>query len=201
MEKKRLAQLFLALFIGIIFISSYVSLVNYNSQQQARTTVPQTVYAQALANGIIIGYGNPMHLSVSGQNASARSTASNIIDSNLTKLEENGSVLDFYAAGDNVTVASQNSSSYQVYSFIVARLGPSLSGTLSANATAYVELPQEMNFTIGTQKARLPIPPSYLNQSMVLPLWYGIGRQIRVKASALVTANGTIYGQMSVVPI
>ena len=218
MDKKKLMQIVFAVIIALVFISSYVSLVNYNSQQPTTTTAGQTYYAQGFAKANLTGYGGPMYFVITSGSSASNATASNIINSNLTVLEGNNSVSNFYASGMNFSVEPGNMSAYQVYLFIFGKLNAkaanmSSSNTLATNAiapnpyntTAYaaasLELPQIVNFTIGAQSAMLQIPPQYRNQTIQLPMTYEIGSSIKVKLSTLIETNGTITGQMGVIVV
>jgi hypothetical protein len=196
---KKLSQLGLAIFIAIIFISSYVSLTNYNSQQATTTTVPQTAVAQGVVQARLTGYGGPMYFLINSKNTTIVSESSNVIISNLTVLEVNNSVLDFYQTGRNISVAPENMSAFQVYSFIKGKLNQTLTNDTAAYATAYLELPSLINLTVGTQKVQVAVPSSYLNQSVPLAMTYPTGSDVRLKILTDITANGTVYGQMNLV--
>jgi len=202
MDKRRLTQLGLALFVGLIFISSYISLVNYNAQLTSTTTAAPAYYAIGFSNATITGYGGPLYFDLASGNATVRAVAANIITSNLTILEDNSSVLNFYTAGRNISVEPENMSAYDIYLFISSRLN----GTVAQNitvpyATAYALLPQTVNFTVGTQAAKIPIPSAYSNQSFISQVKYGLGSQVRVKITTFITQNGTISGSMNLIVV
>ncbi len=200
MDKKRLTELALALFVGIIFISSYVSLTNYNTQS-ATTTIPGTAYAQGLAVVAISGYGSPLYLNVSCSNAALENRTIGIVTSNLTALESNSSVLDFFATGKNISVAAQNMSAYGIYSFITGKVGPNASECIKGYAVAFLSLPPLINVTVGSQGLQVPVPHKYANQSVFTAINKTIGTKLSVKVSMLLTQNGSIYGPLSILPI
>lgn len=198
LEKSKITQLALAIFIGLIFISSYVSLTNYNSQQTTVTTIPTTYFAQGFASGKVAGYGTPLYFSLTCRNLSARSAASNAISDSLTLLSNNNSVYNFYSTAGNTSVQPGNMSDYQIYSFVSSRLNQS-ANCVSSSAVTIVSLPSAVNFTIGTQTLEVPVPSADSNVSLVLPMSYTIGTNVKLKLSTLVTANGTVFGQINTI--
>lgn len=191
---KRLTQLALALFVGIIFISSYVSLTDYNSQQSATTSIPVTYFAQGFAEANVVGYSTPLYFSLTCNSPAIRSLASNAITDNLTILEDNNSVYNVFSSGRNISVEPGNMSEHRIYSFVSGGLNSTLSNCTSASATVIARLPSTVNMTVGTQTAPIQIPQSSANVSIVLPIKYTIGTSVKVKLSTTVTANGTVYG-------
>jgi len=199
MDKKVLTQLALAIFVGIIFISSYVSLTNYNSQQAATTSTPATYFAQGFAEAKVVGYGTPLYFNLTCKSPATMSIASNIITGNLTILEDNNSVFNFFSSGSNISVEPGNMSEYKIYSFVSGNITPAVSNCISASATVIAELPSMVNLTVETQTAKIQIPQSSANTSILLPINYTIGTSVKVKLSTLVTPNGTVYGPINII--
>ncbi len=185
MNKSKLFQFGLALFVAAIFLSSYFSLINYNSQHTPTTTV-QTVLAVGIGNATLTGYGGALYFNITSKNAALRSIASNIINSNLTMLEANNSIIGTSGTQYNISAAPENMSTYEIYLFIAGKLNSTLLNYTKAYATAHFQLPHAMNFSIGlagTQIVRLPILQR--NQSVsAFPLRYTIGSSHRIKVIA-----------------
>ncbi len=201
MEKKALAQLALAFFIGLIFISSYISLTNYNSQQSATTTIPSTYFAQGFAEAKVVGYGSSLYFNLTCKSPAIRSLANNAISENLTVLENNNSVFNFYSSGRDISVEPGNMSAYQVYSFVSSKLNSTIYNCTSVLATILVKLPGIINLTVGTQKVGVQVPKVDSNASILLPINYTVGKPVRVKLSTLITANETVYGPINIVVV
>ncbi|MHB1829830.1 MAG: hypothetical protein ACYCO0_00355 [Candidatus Micrarchaeaceae archaeon] len=190
MNKSKLFQFGLAFFVAAIFLSSYFSLINYNPQQSA-TTAAQTVLAVGIGNATLTGYGGAIYFNITSKNTALRSIASNIINSNLTLLEVNNSIIGPSGSQYNISAAPENMSTYKIYLFIAGKLNTTLLNSTQAYATAHFQLPQEMNFSIGltgTQIARLPILQR--NQSVsAFPLRYAIGSFHKIKVIANLILN------------
>lgn len=200
MQTKQIAELLLALLIGVIFISSYVSTTDYNSQTST-TTVPATAYGQSITKVTLAAYSNPMYVNVACKNSSIQNSTMNLVQSNLTALESNDSVLQFYATGTNVSIAAENMTPLQIYTYLQGKAGTNASACLRGYATARLELPSYVNVTVGTQKAGIYLPQSDLNTSIVLPMNNSIGSKLSAKLSMFITSNATVYGPVSVVII
>ena len=200
MIKNRIIQLALALFVGLIFISTYISRTNYNSEQ-VTTSIPQTIYAFGFANVSITGYGTPMSFNLTSNNSALRSAAANIIVANLTTLYYNSSILNYpYLSGTSISVAPENMSVQQVYSFISSKLNSTLLNSTIVYATTSLSIPQVVNVsTGGPQKFKILIPEGSRNASITLPIKYKVGDQLKAKISMLVTANGLEYGPISLI--
>ena len=199
MEKNALVQLALAFFIALIFISSYISLTNYNTQQTTTTIVPSTYFAQGFAEAKIAGYGTTMYFNLTCKNAKTMGMASNDLSENLTILEDNNSIFNFYASGRSFSVEPGNMSAYQIYSFVNRTLNSTISNCITDSAVTIIGLPSLINMTVGTQILNVIVPQNESNASIVLPLTYTVGTHIKVKVSTLVTSNATIYGPINIV--
>lgn len=199
MDKKRITEVLLAFFVAAIFVSSYVSLTNYNTPQNATTTVPATVYAQGLSNAIINGYGGDLYLNITCSNRTVSAETVNTLTSYLTKLEDNNSILDYFNPGFNISVAPENMSSYSIYNSSMAQLKGSEHGCITGYATAFVALPRTVYMNTGTQVVPVQLLPNERNTSFTSKIGWPIGTSLNVKLSALITQNGTIYGPISLV--
>lgn len=199
LDKNRLTQILLAVFVALIFISSYVSLTNYNTQQTTVSTSPPTYFAQGFAKAKVAGYGNSMSINFTCKNQTIESDASNVITANLTKLYDNNSIFNFYSAGSSIPIEPGNMSAYGIYSFIKGKLSAQQANCISASAITILQLPAIVNLSVGTQTNQTHIPQGSINQSLQLPLNYTIGSIVRVKFSTAVTSNWTIYGPINLV--
>ena len=198
MDKKRLAELGLAIFVAIIFISSYVSLTNYNSAT-ATTTIPATAYAHSYATAVITGYSNPLYMNVACHgDASLENLATNSVTASLTALEANSSILDFIPSGTNISIASENMSTYGIYTYVTGRLDAQEAQCIHSYAIAHLLLPPLLNVTVGSQALQVQLTTAQMNQSIYTALNKSLGTKVKVKVSMLLTQNGSIYGPMSI---
>ncbi len=200
MQKNSLSQLALALFIGLIFISTYISLTNYNSSQQtSTTTVPPTAFAEGFAEGTIIGYGTPLYFNATCSNTIIQNASITSISNSLDILQKNNSISSFYPSGESIIVAPQNMNAYQINDFINETINATESKCISSFAMTYVRIPGALNLTANGQKILIPVPANSTNESIILNPTYKQGSTIRLKVSTLLTANGTIYGPINIV--
>ncbi len=201
MDKKRLTEALLAIFVAVIFISSYVSLVNYNTPQNATTTLPATIYAQGVANAILSGYGGALYLNITCKNHTYAAETVNTLTVYLNRLEDNNSILNYFNSGWNISVAPENMSTYSVYNGAIAQLNGDESACVAGYATAFAKLPQTVYMNTGTQVAPVALAQREQNASFPSEISLPAGASLRVKLSALITSNGTIYGPISLVLI
>ncbi|MDE1767817.1 MAG: hypothetical protein KGH67_02300 [Candidatus Micrarchaeota archaeon] len=198
MERKKLTQLIFAVLIALAFITSYVSLTNFSGQQSTTTSVPGTVFAQSVANGIITGYGSPMSVTARCSNQITTNATIANVTAVFTNMENNNSVSNFYNSNNNFDVAAGNLSSYQIYSYLKRNLTKTQFTCLIFTAPAQISLPALINMTVNTQKIQIPLTGTYQNVSLTLPMSEGIGTQLRLRIAALLTANATFYGPINV---
>ncbi len=195
MELKKLGALLIPLFIAAIFISTYLSNANYSVPTSVTTSIPQTAFGQGVANVVITGYGSPLSLSVACINKSKNNSTVSNVTLILTNMENNNSISNFYNSNMNFQVAAGNASSYGIYKYFQNSNSVQF-GCLNFTGPAYIALPLAINFTVGSQKVQIPVTSNYRNNTITLPLSYGIGSHLRMKVSALITANGTLYGPL-----
>ena len=201
MQKNKLAGLALGLLVTLVFISSYVSLTTYNNQQQT-TSIPQTYLGIGIANARLTGYSNPLYFNLICSNKTLQNQTSQIIVENLTQLENNNSVLEVNTPNaKNISVAAENMSVYSVYKFALSKLNQQQQGCITAYSDAVVLLPPTVNMSVGTQHFQVAMPPIDRNLTLFSPLSRGINVTLKVKVSALVTGNLTVYQTPSIVLI
>ena len=87
-----------------------------------------------------------------------------------------------------------------MYTYFKEKLNATQFNCLGFVAPAYIRLPSTINFTINTQTIGIPINATSTNQTLLMPITDNIGNVLRVKVSALITQNGTIYGPLSIAP-
>lgn len=200
MQKSKLAGLGLGLLVALVFISSYISLTNYNSQSQKTTSIPATYASVGITKGKLIAYTSPFYFNIVCKNASIDNATAQIINENLSILQNNNSILTSYPVNSkNISVAAANMSVYSIYKFITSKLSAPEQACVSAYSNAVVFLPQAVNMTIGNQRYLVGIPSLYRNATFISPISRGINQTITVKIYATVAQNGTVYGTPQIV--
>lgn len=191
MEKKT-KQLILfvgAIFVAIIFLSSYASLNNNNSggTSTASSTVSSQVafYATGDANGIIVNYSDVVYIYVSNaSNASAQ-----IVGNELSGLEANGTVQDYVYINGSYQVILSSIPAYDFQQLIYNRTGQT--SNIVLGGTAEVELPRSVTLYYSTYP--ISVTPPGANYSVYMRNLESPGTALLVHVSALLTQSGAVY--------
>ncbi len=200
MQKKSMAEIILAVLVGLLFISSYSAIGslsggNGNSKgSTATTTIPQTVYSYGFANAMILNYTPSLVVNVScGKNTSSVLT---YIDNIVSGLQNNNSVANSYEVGSKILVLSGNMNSRAFYRYVNSALNASSAACTGFQGTVQVSLPAAINFTVsGQQTTRKFLEPLNATQRIVsMPLGLGYnGNTVYVKVLGLLRTDGSIY--------
>ncbi|MGC8479118.1 MAG: hypothetical protein ACP5M9_00400 [Candidatus Micrarchaeia archaeon] len=210
MEKKKMLQVILSIFIGVIFISSYAVLANLQTSTTSKTasssnsTLPtaQTIYVSGTSNAIIDNYTGISTISVNCNNTKNTNKTNSYLTNKLTQLEGNNSVSTFYQTQNIFNIDLGTLSPLGLYNTISSTYNKTLTSCMAFNAAAQLLVPQYVNFSVNTgisgktQNVQIPIPSTsrdiYLNvsiptNSIIVP----------ITVRALIYQNGTIY-QLSI---
>lgn len=185
--------------VGIAFISSYAVYLNPvggtgSSGSSTTTTVPATNFGFAYANAVIRNYSHNLQIYLTCGNYSGVAGKINNITS---ALESNNSVSNAQAIGNVVQVQTGTMSARQFYNYESSALNSSALACLGFVGTAYVELPQAVNFTISGQSYPIQLNSSMRVYSIPLNLGYS-SNVISLKLNGLIMGNGEPY-QITVV--
>lgn len=198
MNRKKIAELIIALLIAAMFVSSYISLTTYGNQGSATTTVPQTVFGQASATGFITSYQTPLSITVACANSIHNNATITNMSLVLGNMENNNSISNFYNSNNNFQVAGGNITIYQVYTYFQKSPNATRFNCLNFTSPARIYLPPFLNMSIGAQKVEITLNGTQRNVSLTTSLSKGINTKVKLRIGALITSNGTVYGPMSV---
>lgn len=199
MERKKLTQLLLSIFIALIFLSSYAAFVNNTNSNQSHTnphttiTPPQTLYAYGFSNASIIGYNNTMNLLIACKNKANSSFISSQLTQMFSRLEKNNTVSNYYPIQNTILVQAGNTDAHGLYRYIINNVNASVVSCLNFSSTAIVQLPSQLRLSIGKQTYTIYVPQNMSVYQLPVFLSPFVVNQINVKISALVAANGTLY--------
>jgi hypothetical protein len=199
MERKRLMQFIFALFIAVIFVTSYAAFDNFGGAQNAAANksqqAPPTVYAAGLANATLTNYTQSLNITVLCKNGSANLTGR--INNLLGVLETNGSVASYVPFGDNDTVLDGNANTLSLYDYISSRTNTTALPCVYYNTGGVVYLPASIKLSVEGQSATLQLGNK---RTYVVPvrLTSNLSATLKVRVAALLTANGSVYGNLSV---
>ena len=201
MERKKLIELIGAVFIAVIFLSSYVSLSIFTNSKTTTTVLQNTVFASGFTNTIITGYGQIVNINVQCSNSMVSDNTSSFIGNAMTGLENNDSISNYYTIGDKITVQSGTKNAYQIYNYTKKELTYASDNCTSFSGTGMVALPQVMPMSIGNPPSTYSIVIPNSSRVYYLPLTFSSNMRlkVRVKVNTLVNSTGYVYGNITVV--
>lgn len=189
MEKEKLKRLILfigALFVAVIFISSYASFSNNsgNGGSTSTTTLKQqsTYLVYGNANAIVINYSYVAGI------FNVNVSESNTINATLGNLQLNGSVSNYLFQNSTYRVELDTISPYTLYLLISNTINGS---NATVGATAYVKLPSAIVAYYGSSPVSVALQKS--NYSIFLNSVEPINTIIPLKVTALISGNGSVY--------
>lgn len=202
MDKKKFIYAAAAIFVGLIYLSTYLVRVDSGNAGSGGsgvsttvTTVPATVYAYGFANAIVSNFTQNIQFSVSCS-SNESSAILNQLNSLFSQLQVNGSVINAYQVSSSVLVQSGAMQPRAIYSYITGQLNSSANSCVNAQGTAVLTLPYAVNMTYqgqgNLQHVEVPIAPNQRQQQFSLALNY-TSNTLPVKIIGLLEDNGTIY--------
>jgi hypothetical protein len=180
---KKLAMFLGALFVAAIFLSSYLS--SSNSSGSTTSTKPSTAYlATGTAKATVTGYGSDAFFKLANQ---SNSTAANV-SSLLSRLEENGSISNYYHTTEGYQVALSSMNAYALQQSV-----RNITTQAYSNVTVTTYLLMPANVELYVNNYPLTVPLSRRNYSISLTGVRPVGSYLNVSVLAFVTANGSVY--------
>lgn len=185
-KKKKMILFLGAMFVAVIFLSSYASFGMGTTTTTVSTVKPNTYFATGNAVAQIARYGSSAYVQVTG----ADNTSLDMANETMSKLQNNGSISNFLFTGSGYQVALTGIDAYSLQQQIRDMPG---NGIANANATsvAYIVLPARIRLDVGDTHVNATLA----NRNFSLPLTglEPVGSNLSVRVSAMITANGSIY--------
>ncbi len=190
--------------VAVTFVSGYLNFsapnsnLGQSSQSGNKTNAGGAqVYAKAFLRANVTGYAKTLSISVNCGNDTNKTIAeaSNV----LQNLENNNSVATFITESNSkLFVESGNMSSYQIYAFVNAHINRP--DCVSYSTSALIGLPATIKFNIlsANQSITVNIPSSKRVYSIPETLSANAVVSVNVTVAALIYANGTINGNLSI---
>jgi hypothetical protein len=203
LEKRRMIELIGALFVAVIFLTSYAAFAGGGARAYGNATTTarvRTYYVTGRAQANITSYGQVLEANVSCKNATS---VESLMNGLLAAMERNGSVSNFYSPSQgHILVQLANYTAYKVYGLLSAGIGPSAACT-NFTTQANAQLPARITFSLPASKSGFAIAIPSSQRSFTLPIALGsvTNSIINVSVATLVTENGTIYGSISVIRV
>lgn len=190
----------ISIFLAVIFIVSYSS-IGLNIGQTTSTTtvkVQPTAFATSDANALVTGFSPSLNITVACKNSTLSASVFSYMSNSLALLEANNSVSIFFPIQHNISIESGNANTMQIYLYEHSKLNASASACAAFYTGEIVQLPSAMTFTVGTQKVPVILQTSSRYYTLPVTLSQNLSMSVPVKVSALLTQNGSIYGNLSV---
>lgn len=193
---RKIAMAIAALFIGLIFLSSYFTLRNLSVGSTGtatnNTVVPQTVYGVATANAIFSSYNNTLSIAVSCTNSSSTPVDTKI-SQYISSMEGNNSIYNSYSLPNETVIQPGTMNATKLYKFFSSNLNSTAFSCLTFSSEANILLPAELNLFIVNKTYTVTVPQNLRLSQVQLTLVKNPPSNVKVRISALVTTNGTIY--------
>jgi hypothetical protein len=182
-NKRRNLILFIgALFVALIFITSYAAFSNNGTNSSSTSTIvsAKTFFVTASANAVILNYSYLASI----YNVSANQTIK--MNATLDSMQSNGTVSSYFYSNSTYRVILQGINAYQL-SLLLHNTTNAKVGSL-----AYLRLPKQVNaYYTGSSSIPVTLPSS--NYSVFLNNIVPPNTTIPVTLTALITANGLVY--------
>lgn len=198
MNRKKIIEAIIAIFIGLLFISSYLTIGNVGGGQKTPSpptqniTKPQTIFAFGNANVMVSGYNNTLVIDVSC-NSSLQAGATAEVGNLISELQQNNSIADYYGFGNISTIQPGKMDALHIYTYMTSKFNASVTNCTKFATPVSVLLPPQVNLYISPQYYLLAVPQNLRTRQLDLFLTNNLSSTIPVKVTATVTLNGTIY--------
>lgn len=190
-KKKNLILFIGAIFIALIFLSSYAAFSNNNTSNASTSSTvkpAETHYATGNTNAVITNYSDIVNVTLSN-NSNATTTA---LQNILSKLESNGSISNYIYANNNYEVVLLGMDASTLKQSISNQANSTIpNNTIHIGSTATVMLPAGLVLYYSGSPENVYLTSR--NYSVYLNNIKSIGTSINVSVSALLERNGSIY--------
>ena len=190
-----------SLFLAVIFIISYSSILGYSVAQTtsvATTSVGPTAFATATANGVVTGFAPYLNVSVKCSNSIETNNVFTQIYNNSAVLGANNSVSAILPSRHNLSIDTNTANALQVYNYLYSKLNTSAELCATFYTGETVRLPKDIIFNAGGQKVPVILPNNTRNYTLFSTLSQNMSLIIPLRISALLTQSGAIYKNLSV---
>lgn len=192
LEKKKLIELLAAIFIAVIFVSSYAAFGagQGSAPSQGATTTVQGTEISGVAVASVVSYGRILDVNVTCGNASAVTANAEAL---MNSLMGNGSVESSNPVADNeISVLLGNYTATEAYNALATDLGSNAACTRVVATEATVQLPSAVSVIYGGGSIKIAIPADLRNYTEPIRLSNATGGKVGVAVAMLVSNSGTI---------
>lgn len=192
-KKKKIIFVLGAIFVAVIFLSSYAAFSNNGTAATTTSTIKSesTFYAFGSSTAIVTNYSDIANVTLINSTNSSKGQVSNAI----SELEANGTVQNYIYTDNSYQVVLSSISPYQLQQFIYNKTN--MTNTISVGSTAFVMLPGNVTLYYTNQPIRVSL--ANRNYSLYISKAVAINTTVNVSISGLLARNGSIYdGQFRV---
>lgn len=199
--QKKILELLVALFVAVIFITGYLASANITggapqgSSSSKGKGAPQTVYAFGFTNGTIVNYTNELNISISCKNST---TLVNNLTSTISYLEAHNNVSTYFQDGGNITILDGTEATNSLYLQLGSAVTNSTSNCVKFSTGAVLSLPSPVKLYVQSQSVSLQLGGAADRYIVPITLANNMSAKVHVRVAALLTSNGSVYGNLSV---
>lgn len=188
-----------AVFVAVIFLSSYISFgtANQRAGKTTTTAITNAFYSTATVTAAITGYGPALVLNISCSNESGVYA---YLNNQLVSYERNGSISTYYSPASNeIVIETETLSSYPLYRSLQARLGSNAT-CVSAYPLMLIQLPSTIQFYTPALASNITVvmPTSLTRSQVAASFSKNASNTVGVYVRVLITPQGEIAGNLSV---
>ncbi len=203
MEKGKLVKILFAVIFGIIFVVSYSTVFNFGApiKSASTTTIGKPVgYATGTGNAIVFGYTPFMNITATSAcgNSSVMANVVQSISKKISLFQNNNSVSTFYPMGSTVVVESGTANTFAIYGNLYSSFNTTERSCINFTSGIAVLLPQTVTLAAGNGNIALNLSNDIRSYTFETTFSQNMSTIIPVKMAALLTANETLYGNLSV---
>lgn len=204
MDRKKLMKILVAVFFAVIFVVSYSTVFNFGAPVAGTTTVPAekpALYATGYDNATVFGYAPFMNISVSCGSAALDGNVIADISGVVSSLQANNTVSTFYPLGNTIVVESGSANTFDIYNRVLGRLNATEGGCVGFSSGVLAMLPQQIMLDANSNIVHLALTNSSRNYEFSAAFSNSMSETVPVRIAALLTSNGTLYGNLSVTEV
>jgi hypothetical protein len=211
MNRKKAVEIIGSFLILLLLVGSYALSGIGNNKNQATSIITTINNGQAVLFATnytiqnITDYENSMVININCSNSSFNANTLNFVTQTLADMNASYGINE-NSYGNEIEITYSNATTMQIYNYIDSKINKTVYAECTVfDANAKVSIPNKIRFKItpiysayGNSSMIVSIPSQYSSFSIPVTLKNNMSQEVRLKVSALLTSNYTIYGNISV---
>jgi hypothetical protein len=211
MNRKKAVEIIGSFLILLLLVGSYALSGIGNNNNQATSIITTINNGQAVLFATnytiqnITDYENSMVININCSNSSFNANTLNFVTQTLADMNASYGINE-NSYGNEIEITYSNATTMQIYNYIDSKINKTVYAECTVfDANAKVSIPNKIRFKItpiysayGNSSMIVSIPSQYSSFSIPVTLKNNMSQEVRLKVSALLTSNYTIYGNISV---